>query len=85
MKISRYKILILTVPFVIFVTRTMHTEFENKSIEAENTIKKMIETNRIEFKRELTPEVDIEKEIVAFLNYKEGGHCISALIAMAMR
>lgn len=33
----------------------------------------MIETNRIEFKRELTTEVDIEKEIVAFLNYKEGG------------
>ena len=34
---------------------------------------KMTETNRIELKRELTPEVDIEKEIVAFLNYKEGG------------
>ena len=33
----------------------------------------MTETNRIELKRELTPEVDIEKEIVAFLNYKEGG------------
>ena len=33
----------------------------------------MTETNRIEYKRELTPELDIEKEIVAFLNYKEGG------------
>ena len=34
----------------------------------------MTETNRIEYKRELTPELDIEKEIVAFLNYKEGGY-----------
>lgn len=33
----------------------------------------MIETNRIEFKRELTRELDIEKEVVAFLNYREGG------------
>lgn len=32
----------------------------------------MIETNRIELKRELTPEVDLEKEIVTFLNYKRG-------------
>lgn len=32
----------------------------------------MSETNRIEYKRELTPELDIEKEVVAFLNYKEG-------------
>jgi predicted HTH transcriptional regulator len=31
----------------------------------------MKETNRIEFKRELTD--DIEKEVVAFLNYREGG------------
>ncbi|MGL5980552.1 MAG: Fic family protein [Phocaeicola sp.] len=31
----------------------------------------MIETNRIELKRELTPEVDLEKEVVAFLNYKD--------------
>ena len=30
----------------------------------------MSETNRIEYKRELTPELDIEKE--EFLNYKEG-------------
>lgn len=33
----------------------------------------MTETNRLEYKQELTPEVDIEKEVVAFLNYKEGG------------
>ena len=33
----------------------------------------MIETNRIEFKRQLTRDLDIEKEVVAFLNYREGG------------
>lgn len=33
----------------------------------------LTETNRIEFKRELTKELDLEKEVVAFLNYKEGG------------
>lgn len=33
----------------------------------------MSETNRIEYKRELNTDVDIEKEIVAFLNYHEGG------------
>lgn len=33
----------------------------------------MTETNRIEFKRELTRDLDIEKEVVAFLNYREGG------------
>ena len=33
----------------------------------------MIETNRIEFKRELTRDLDLEKEVVAFLNYHEGG------------
>ncbi len=33
----------------------------------------MIETNRIEFKRQLTRDMDIEKEVVAFLNYREGG------------
>ncbi|MFO7869314.1 MAG: putative DNA binding domain-containing protein [Bacteroidales bacterium] len=33
----------------------------------------MPETNRIEYKRELNPDVDIEKEIIAFLNYHEGG------------
>ena len=33
----------------------------------------MTETNRIEFKRELTRELDIEREVVAFLNYHEGG------------
>ena len=34
----------------------------------------MTETNRIEYKRELTSELDIEREVVAFLNYKEGGY-----------
>ena len=34
----------------------------------------MSETNRIEYKRELTPDLDIEKEVIAFLNYKEGGY-----------
>jgi predicted HTH transcriptional regulator len=33
----------------------------------------MKETNRIELKQELHPEVDIEKEVISFLNYKEGG------------
>lgn len=33
----------------------------------------MTETNRIEFKRELTRDLDIEKEVVAMLNYREGG------------
>ncbi|MBL1411572.1 RNA-binding domain-containing protein [Sphingobacterium faecale] len=33
----------------------------------------MSETNRIEFKREFNIDVDIEKEIIAFLNYNEGG------------
>lgn len=33
----------------------------------------MTETNRIEYKK-TTSELDIEKEIVAFLNYKEGGY-----------
>jgi len=33
----------------------------------------MFETNRIEYKREITPDVDIEKEVIAFLNSKEGG------------
>lgn len=34
----------------------------------------MSETNRIEYKLELTPDLDIEKEVIAFLNYKEGGY-----------
>ena len=34
----------------------------------------MTEINRIEYKIELTSELDIEKEVVAFLNYKEGGY-----------
>ena len=33
----------------------------------------MNETTRIENKAILTPELDLEKEVVAFLNYKEGG------------
>lgn len=33
----------------------------------------MTETNRIELKRELTDELDIEKEVIAFLNNREGG------------
>jgi len=33
----------------------------------------MTETNRIEFKRELNDDLDLEKEVVAFLNNKEGG------------
>lgn len=33
----------------------------------------MTETNRIEFKRELSESLDLEKEVVAFLNYREGG------------
>ena len=33
----------------------------------------MEETTRIENKLQLTPELDIEKEVIAFLNYKEGG------------
>jgi predicted HTH transcriptional regulator len=33
----------------------------------------MFETNRIEYKRELTNDLDIEKEVIAFLNYHEGG------------
>ena len=31
----------------------------------------MTETNRIEFKQELTDT--LEKEVIAFLNYREGG------------
>jgi ATP-dependent DNA helicase RecG len=33
----------------------------------------MTETNRIEYKAELTKDLDLEKEVVAFLNYHEGG------------
>ncbi len=31
------------------------------------------ETNRIEYKLALAPDLDIEKEVIAFLNYQEGG------------
>lgn len=34
----------------------------------------MTETNRKDYKKEPTSELDIEKEVVAFLNYKEGGY-----------
>ena len=33
----------------------------------------MTETNRIEYKSMLTKDLDLEKEVVAFLNYREGG------------
>ena len=33
----------------------------------------MMETNRIEYKLELTKDLDLEKEVIAFLNYIEGG------------
>lgn len=35
--------------------------------------KPMPETHRVEYKRELTPELDLEKEVIAFLNTPEGG------------
>ena len=34
----------------------------------------MNENNRYEYKGELTSEVDIEKEVIAFLNYNKGGY-----------
>lgn len=33
----------------------------------------MPETNRIEYKSALTKDLDLEKEVLAFLNYREGG------------
>lgn len=33
----------------------------------------MSETNRIEYKAQLTKELDLEREVIAFLNYREGG------------
>lgn len=33
----------------------------------------MPETNRVEHKEKLTKDLDLEKEVVAFLNYPEGG------------
>jgi len=33
----------------------------------------MTETNRIEYKAQLTKDLELEKEVVAFLNYHEGG------------
>ena len=32
----------------------------------------MVETNRIEFKSQLADDLDIEKEVISFLNYREG-------------
>ena len=43
----------------------------------------MTETNRIEYKRELTSELEFEKEFVAYLNYRRVGTSISVLIKMA--
>ena len=34
----------------------------------------MNETNRIEYKLEYNSDIDVEKEVIAFLNYKEGGY-----------
>ncbi|MDP8052753.1 ATP-binding protein [Pasteurella atlantica] len=34
---------------------------------------KSTETNRIEYKEKLTQDLNIEKEVIAFLNYREGG------------
>lgn len=31
------------------------------------------ENHRVELKRELTPDLDLEKEVIAFLNSREGG------------
>lgn len=33
----------------------------------------MTETNRIEYKSQFNEGIDIEKEVIAFLNYQEGG------------
>ncbi len=33
----------------------------------------MTESNRIEFKLKLTKKLELEKEVIAFLNYHEGG------------
>ena len=49
------------------------SSFSFKKLDKKQTSnnKIMHETNRIEYKRELTD--DLEKEVVAFLNYREGG------------
>lgn len=33
----------------------------------------MPETNRVEYKEKLTKDLDLEREVIAFLNYLEGG------------
>ena len=48
-------------------------------------VEKMSETTRIEFKLNLTPELDIEKEVIAFLNYKEGGYIYIGIDKRATR
>ena len=50
-----------------------HLELMNVSSPKERGDFLITENNNLEFKRELTSELDIEKEVVAFLNYKEGG------------
>ena len=37
---------------------------------------RMSETNRIEYKRELTPELDIEKEVVALFHETTFARCV---------
>lgn len=44
----------------------------------------MTETNRLEYKQELSPDVDIEKEVIAFLNYHEGGNIFIVLTKKVM-
>ena len=57
------------------ISENFSTFARNFACGAQKTAQKtlMTESNRIEFKRELTRELDIEKEVVAFLNYREGG------------
>ena len=45
----------------------------NESVPMRSQAMYSVETHRVEFKRELTPELDLEKEVVAFLNSHEGG------------
>ena len=45
----------------------------------------MTETHRIEYKRELTPDLDLEKEVIAFLNTPEGGFIYLGIDKVGMR
>jgi len=47
--------------------------------------KPMPETHRVEYKRELTPELDLEKEVIAFLNTPEGGFIYIGIDKMGQR